>query len=198
MPARRTRHVLVMAALVGLATACTSPPPRPAFPDIRFTDRPPIQLDVAQIELQTTYQAPFKAPNVDQLFPVPPSRALENWARDRLKPVGRSGRAVFTINNAAVIETELPQPTGVTGAFTTAPAQRYDMTLQAGLSVVDPSGNAARTATTQTVRSQSVLSNITPNDRDRAWYDMTTAAMADFDKQMESQIRNNFGNFVVQ
>jgi hypothetical protein len=50
----------------------------------------------------------------------------------------------------------------------------------------------------QTARSQSVLVGITPTERDRAWYDMTRAAMADFDRQMETEIRNNFGNFVVR
>ena len=148
--------------------------------------------------MQTTYQAPFKSPNVDHLFPVPPSRALENWARDRLKPVGRTGRAIFSIRNASVTETELPQTQGITGALTTQPSERYDLALEATLQIVDDSGLQARTATVKTSRSQSVLQGITPNDRDKAWYDMTVAAMADFDKQMETEIRSNFGNFVVR
>jgi hypothetical protein len=196
MEARPARRVLQIAALLALAAGCAGPPPRPTYPDIRFTDRPAIVLDVARVELATTYPAPFKAPNVDQLFPVPPSRALENWARDRLKPTGRNGRAIFTIRNASVTETELPQAEGIRGALTTAPAQRYDLALEATLQIVDDSGLQAHTATVKSSRSQSVLQGITPNERDKAWYDMTKDAMADFDRQMESEIRGNFGNFV--
>ncbi len=197
MKAHRSRRVLVLAAVLGLAAACSNPPMRPTYPDIHFTDRPPIQLDVARIELETTYQPPFKLPNVDHQFPIQPSRALENWARDRLKPVGRDGRAVFAIRDASVVEIELPKEGGISGALTTAPAQRYDMRLEATVQILDR-GGSARTATVQATRSQSVLEGITPNERDQAWYSMTQAAMADFDRQMESEIRNNFGNFVVR
>jgi hypothetical protein len=191
------RRVFHIAALLALVAACSSPPPRPSFPDIRFTDKLPIALDVARIEVQTTYQPPFKAPNVDHLFPVPPVHALETWARDRLRPAGRTGRALFTIRNASVIETELKTPGGITGAFTTAPSERYDLTLEASLQIIDDSGLQVRTAAAKATRSQSVLQDITPNDRDKVWYDMTVAAMADFDQQMISEIRGNFGNFIV-
>jgi hypothetical protein len=197
MKAPRLRQVFVLAALLGLAAACASPPPRPTYPDLRFTDRVPIQLDIARVELVTTYQPPFKPPNVEQQFPVQPAHAMENWARDRLKPVGRGGRAVFTIRDASVIETELQLPSGLTGAVTTAPSERYDLKLEASLQLIDDSG-ATRTASVRVARSQSVLEGISPNERDRAWYDMTKAAMDDFDRQMENEIRNNFGDFVVR
>lgn len=66
------------------------------------------------------------------------------------------------------------------------------------MQIVDAQGLPVRTANVQATRSQSVLEGITPNDRDRAWYDMTKAAMADFDKQMEAEIRNNFGIYFNQ
>jgi hypothetical protein len=196
MQARPARRVLHIGAVLALVASCSSPPPRPTYPDIRFTGRPPIVLDVARVEVQSAYQAPFKAPNVDHLFPVPPARALENWARDRLKPMGRTGRAVFTIRDASVTETELPMTTGLQGALTTQPAERYDLRLEATVQIIDDGGLEARTASVKSARSQSVLENITPNDRDKAWYEMTKEAMADFDQQMESEIRGNFGTFV--
>lgn len=190
-------------ALAGLALAvlagCTSPPPRPTFADLRFTDEPPLRLDVAAVEVRDEYQAPFKAPNVDHLFPVAPGKAAENWAHDRLKAAGKTRRAVFVLQNASVTETELPKKTeGLTGALTTEPAERYDLTLQAMLEIVDDRGLPLRTVNVTTTRSQSVLEGITPNQRDQTWYDMTKAAMADFDKQMESEVRGNFGIYFNQ
>ena len=183
-------------ALVALAS-CTTPPPRPTYPDIRFTDLPPLQLDVATIDVQQAYEMPYKAPNVEHLFPVPPSRALENWARDRLKAVGTAGRATFVIRVASVTETDLPVQQGLTGIFTTQPSERYDMTLRATLTITE-NGLDVHTANVTTTRSQSLLQGITPNQRDQAWYDMTKAAMADFDHQMESEIRNSFGDYLVR
>ncbi|HXQ51350.1 MAG TPA: hypothetical protein VN802_09680 [Stellaceae bacterium] len=198
MPREVARRVFVLATVLGLAAGCSTPPPRPSFPDLRFTAQPPIQLNVARIDVVTAYQAPFRPPNVEHSFPVTPAHAMENWAHDRLKAVGTSGRAVFSIRNASVIETELPRTTGIQGALTTEPSQRYDLALEANVQIVDDKGLEARSATVQSSLSKSVLEGITPNDRETAWYGMVKDAMANFDGQMEREIRNNFGPAFVQ
>jgi hypothetical protein len=185
-------------AAVILLAGCTTAPPRPDFPDLRFTAEPPLQIDVASLEVRPAFQMTFREPHVEHLFPVTPERALENWAHDRLKPVGRAGRVVMTILNASVVETELPVEQGLTGTFTTQPSERYDLAIEATVQAYDANGLIARTANVRTVRSQSVLQGITPNDRDRTWYDMTKTALVDFDRQMESEIRANFGLYLVQ
>jgi hypothetical protein len=199
----RLRFVLCV-ALLACAAGCSAPPPRPVFPDIRFNAEPPIRLDVVRVEVRNDYQPPFRSPNVDHLFPVPPMRAADNWADDRLKAtaaIGSGGlelQAIFILRNASVIATALPQKTGSGALFTTQPAERYDLTLQADLEIADPRGIPLRTASVRVTRSRSVLNGITPNDRDHVWYDMTKDAMADFDRQMETQIRNNFGIYYDQ
>ena len=189
------RRALVIALFA--VASCSTPPPRPTYPDIRFTSAPPLQLDVASIDVQQAYEMPFKEPNVEHLFPVPPARALENWAHDRLKAAGRAGRAVFMVRVASVTETDLPVQQGISGMFTTEPSERYDLTITAALTI-NQNGLDVHTANVTTTRSQSLLQGITPNDRDKAWYDMTKAAMADFDKQMEAEIRNSFGDYLVR
>jgi hypothetical protein len=188
---------LVCVAGIVLA-GCTTAPPRPDFPDLRFTAEPPLQIDVASLEVQPAFQMTFREPHVEHLFPVTPERALENWAHDRLRPVGRAGRVVVKILNASVVETDLPVDQSLTGTFTTQPSERYDLAIEATVQAYDPNGLIARTANVRTARSQSVLQGITPNERDRTWYDMTKAAMVDFDRQMESEIRANFGLYLVQ
>jgi predicted metal-dependent TIM-barrel fold hydrolase len=152
---------------------------------------------VAAIDVRNDYQPSFRAPHVEHLFPVPPTRALETWAHDRLKAVGSAGRARFTIKNAEVIEVELKKASeGIRGALTTEPAQRYDMALEASLDVLDEHGLPLRTVTVKAARSQTVLEGITPNQREETWYAMTKSMMADFDRQMETEIRNNFGPYL--
>lgn len=191
-------RLMLSAGLLALLAGCAAPPPHPTYPELHFTAAPPIRLDVGGVDVRDDYQPPMHAPNVDHLFPVPPMRAAETWAHDRLQATGATGRAVFILRNASVIANELPTKQGLTGTFTTQPAQRYDLTLQATVEIVDANGLPVRTANVTVTRSQSVLQGITPNQRDQAWYDMTTAAMADFDRQMETEIRNNFGMYYNQ
>ncbi len=196
---RRWRGLAMAGLALALLAGCaTPPPPRPIFVDLRYTAEPAIRLEVGAIEIRDEYQAPFKSPNVDHLFPVPPAKAAENWAHDRLKATGKTGRAVFILKNASVTETELAKSQGLTGALTTEPAQRYDLALQATVEIVDDRGLPIRTANVSTTRSQSVLEDISPNEREQAWYDMTKAAMADFGPQLASEIRNNFGIYYNQ
>jgi hypothetical protein len=190
------RPFLLALCLLAPLAACDTPPSRPTFPDIRFTDQPPLRIDVAALDIRTEYQAPFRPPNVEHLFPVPPARAAENWARDRLQPVGRSGRARYAIRTASAIETELPKSSGLKGAVTTEAAQRYDLTLEGSLEVLDEHGLPVRTVRAKATRSQTVLEGITPNQREETWYAMTKGVMADFNQQMENEIRSNFGTYL--
>jgi hypothetical protein len=182
---------------VGLLSACSSSPPSPQYPDIRFNAVPAMKLDASLIDVRDAYSPPGKAPNVDHLFPVTPLHALESWAHDRLAPAGTASRAVFTILDASVVEVDLPRKTGFfSTTFTTQESERYDMKLVARLDLVDAKGLVVRTVSATGIRSQSVTDDISPNKRDQVWYDMLQAAMTDFDKQMESEIRGNFGVYL--
>jgi hypothetical protein len=193
----RPRLLALALAVASLLAGCETTPPHTTFPDIRFTAEPPIGLEVAAIDIRNDYQPSFRAPHVEHLFPVPPARAAENWAHDRLKAVGNAGRARFTIKDAEVIEVELKKASeGIRGALTTEPAERYDMTLEASLDALDAHGLPLRTVTVKATRSQTVLEGATPNQREETWYAMTKSIMADFDRQMETEIRNNFGPYL--
>jgi hypothetical protein len=190
------RFILVTLALTAALAGCESPPPRPTFPDIRFTDQAPIRLAVSSIEISSDFKPTFQSPHVEHLFPVPPERALENWAHDRLAATGGSAHARFIIQDASVTETQLKKKNeGLTGAFTDQPAQRYDATVAATLQIVDDHGVPVRAVSVKSSRSQSVLEGITPNDRDKIWYDMTKALMSDFNQQMSQEISSHFGGY---
>jgi hypothetical protein len=189
------RSMIVAFAVAATLAACESPPPRPTFPDIHFTGAP-IRLAVSAVEVQSEFKPSFEAPHVEHLFPVPPQRALENWAHDRLVAAGGPARARFVINDASVVETVLKKKEeGISGAFTKEPSERYDATVQATLSIIDEHGLAVRTVAVKAGRTQSVLEGITPNERERTWYEMTKALMDDFDKQMEIEISSHFGGY---
>jgi hypothetical protein len=193
-----TRRDFLLAGAATLALAgCETPPPRPVFPDIRFTERPPMRVDVAAVDIERQFRPTLRAPNVEHLFPIPPERAMENWARDRLQAVGTGARRLrVRIIDAEVREVELPRTGGVRGAFTTDQAQRYDAAVEMSLDLMGERGFAERSVTAKAVRSRSVPENITPNQRETVWYELTKEVMADLDVELERQIRNNFGFYV--
>jgi hypothetical protein len=190
------RDFLLSSALV--LVACESaPPPRPAFADIRFTAKPRLRIDAAAVDVERVFRSTLQAPQVEHLFPVPPERAMENWARDRLEPVGTTRRVRVRILDASVKEVELERTAGVRGAFTTDQAQRYDATAEMTVDLMGERGFAERSVAAKASRSRSVPEGITPNDREKVWYELTEALMADLDAELERQIRANFGFYLV-
>jgi hypothetical protein len=184
---------LVLVAFLG---GCDTPATRPVFPDIRFTNLPRLQLEVASVEIKDEFQPTFREPNVEHLFPVTPEHAVENWAKDRLQAVGTSLRARVRIIDASVKEVELPRTQGITGAFTTDQAQRYDANVEVAVEIIDDRGFALRSVSAKAARSQSVKEGITPNDREQAWYDLTKALMNDLNQELEKQMLANFGTYL--
>jgi len=183
-----------------LVVACSSaPPPPPRFADIRFTARPPIVLQASSVDVHDEYEPPFQPPFVEQTFPIPPARAAANWARDRLKAADPASpqRVRVTITDASVKEIDLRRTPGLRGTFTTDQAQRYDASIALHVDLLDDHGQVLRSVTASATRSRSVPEDITMNDRDRVFYEMTEQMMQDLDQDLETKIRGSFSPFIV-
>lgn len=187
------RNLLISGALLALLASCGPPPETPLYPDIRFTGEPPILLAANQINIVTVYQPT----DAERVFPVTPFHALQNWARDRLRANGQGGPARFTITNAAATVTNLPIQGGVSGTFTDQVSQRYDVAIDVTLEILDAHGMAIRSVHVTASRSQSVLQSASANDREKVRYDLVKSVMTDFDRQIEQQIRDNFGLYLI-
>ena len=178
----------------GLAlVSCAPPPEAPSFPDIRFTGEPPLLLLAAQIEIRTRYQPG----DADNAFPVSPLRAIQNWARDRLRANGQGGPARFTIADATAKVTDLTTKGGISGTFTDQVSQQYDVSLDAALELLDTTGVAVRSARVTVSRSATVLQSATANDRARTRYNLVREMMSDFDSQAQARISGGFGQYLL-
>lgn len=187
------RLALCLPFVLGLA-ACSHEPPPARFPDIRFNTEPPIQLDVARVELVSAFQPSFAPPEVEHEFPVPPQRALENLCKDRLQAIAPGSRRIarFTIVDAKVLEAQLPLKEGVQADFTNQQAQRYDGQVEIRLDIYDENGIVVRTATARASRSRTVDQKITPNERDRVWYQMSDELAHAADQVLEQYVNASF------
>lgn len=193
LPLLDRRTVLLGLSASALA-ACANPPPAPRFPQLTFSHLAPFRLDAATLDIVEAYTP---GPNdVAQGMPLPPSVAARRWAGDRLVPAGNSGAIVFTITDATVAETGLERTRGVRGVVTTDQSERYDGRLAATIDIRGVGGRSGRVSAEAT-RSRTVPENISLNDRDKVWFEITEALITDLDRELETAINQFLRPFLL-
>lgn len=181
------RNWIVAAAL--LLAACTNAPPPTKFPQLTYGHLGAFVLDVSRIEIVDAYRPTLRPPNIEHLMPVAPAAAARQWARDRLKSAGSSGRrAVFTIIDGSVTETALKRQTGLRGALTVDQSERYDAVLAVRLEIFDLNGRRVGVAQAEARRSRSVPEDITLNAREKIWFSITETLTDNLNAELERAI----------
>lgn len=189
---RRVAALLIVAFAV--ASCATQPPPQ--FPELRFTHLPPITIGVAKIQIVDARNAASSGNHVEARMPRSPADAVRNWAQDRLQANGVSGVAIFTIEDASVVETNLKTTGGIKGAFTNDQAERYDGRIRATLRLENVPRVTQAYADAAVEHSQTIAENATINDREQVWFDLTEALMKAFDPAMSTSIRQHLADYV--
>ena len=181
MPRRQARSALMLCAALALPLALpacvsetTAPPPAAALDYSTYSKLP---LNVASLQIQQNYFASGQPPDVSADDPLNPVTALRQMATERLQTVGASGRAVFSIDNASMIE----QGNELIGAFTVT------------LSIYDDRGTrvgyASATATRQLVGFGEDLRG--------ALYSLTSELMQQMNVEFERQVRRSLGPWLL-
>lgn len=199
MPRLTRAALLRLLALSALAPAlgCTRPAPL-VLPPIGFAGRAPIELNVGRIEVVQRYQPPGTPPHVEHLFLQVPSDVIRRWAEQRLRAVGTLGTATVIIEDAGVVEEQLPRTPGLRGVFTVDQAQRYTVTLAVRVDADNPTIRTAGFASAHVERSVTVAEDAAPPDREATWYHLIETAAADLDGQLDASIRQHLAPLVVR
>jgi len=135
--------------------------------------------------------------DADNAFPVSPLRAIQNWARDRLRANGQGGPARFVIADATANITDLPVKGGLSGTFTDQVSQKYDIAVDAALELFDQTGVVLRSARVTVSRSATVLQSASANERARTRYNLVRDLMSEFDRQAQARISSGFGQYLL-
>jgi hypothetical protein len=193
----RRLAVLSFSFLALALAACATPDPAPRYADITFQGAPKIGLDVGSIEVVNEYREPLSRPHVEHLVPVNPGRTVERWASDRLTASGTQfNRAVLRVKEASIVEEKLRTTPGLRGTFTNEQSERYTATVKAVLEILDNRGTRIGMAEARVQRSRTVPENITLNDRERAWYELTETALRDMDATLTRNVQTHLGRFL--
>jgi hypothetical protein len=181
-----TLLVLAVLAVGGLAACAEKTQP---IPELTFVHASPILLNVREAQIDSRYRSPGTAPNIEQTVNPTPEAALIKWAQQRLRAVGTQNVARFTILNAPLTAESLPKTPGFVGAFSTEPGQRWTVTVEAQLEILDDSGNRLDGYTAKVTRTRDIEEGVTYEQRSRFWYELLSATMSEFDQQMDNGIR---------
>jgi hypothetical protein len=195
----RALGALALFAVTAALAGCSSPPTNTNFAEMTFRHLQPIQLLVSEIKIESTAPHSTQPPNIAHLFPTPPETALRNWARDRLVSRGASMRgatATFTIVRAEAIGRSLGKDTGFTGLFKQELSDRYEGYVDAVLTIYDGSGARRAHVEAKAEHATTVREDATLIERQKIMYDLTEKMMADFNAQMENNIRQYLHDYV--
>jgi hypothetical protein len=148
-----------------------------AFPPLRYDYLPPVQLNVASVEIQQQFIPSGLPPDVTASDPVQPIDALKAMANDRLQSLGTSNKAMFAILNASLTREE----------------DVIRGTLSVSLTIFDDDNTQQGYAVATVDRSHS-------GDIDKlgkALYAFTKALMNDMNVEFEYQVRRNLKNWLA-
>lgn len=174
-----------------LAGACSTPVSNQVMPQMSFAHLGTLNFDVETIEIDNRYKTPDESRQIESRFSTPPVEAIRIWAIDRLKPVGAAGSGTLrvVINQANVKETDLKLDKGIKGAFTKQQSNRYDVSLDIAVEILDATGKQVGFSAAKAFRSLTTGEDISLNDREKKWFEMTEKTMAELNAEIESNIR---------
>jgi hypothetical protein len=195
-PARR-RLLSMTAACALLAVAgCETPVNVQNLPDITFAHLAPIAMNVASVQVENRFHPPLSLPHVEHRVPVAPAKALSQWAKDRIKPVGGVGTAKLIIEDASVTETKLARDESLKGTFTKQQSHRYDLAVRASLVMLDGAGVERGVSEARSSRSITVREDLSLNDWEKTLFETTDHLLTDFNTEMESNIRRHLADWI--
>lgn len=193
---KRFARTLPALVCVLLIAACAAYQTKPR-PEITYAHKSPVSLNVRSLVVQSSYQSPGQPPNVEHRFATPPAAIVERWAHERLRTIGTSGTALFTVLSAPVTAQPLPVTKGFIGAFRIEPEEKLTITLEAQLEILDESGNRVRLASTRVTKTREIDEGLTMDEKQLFWAELTKQAMDSFDTEMERSIQQYLSEWVL-
>lgn len=186
---------LAMFTALTLLAGCQNAPPVTETPQLVFDTLPVINMNVARIEIVDGYQPPMRAPNVDHLFKQPPREVARRVLEKQLVANGSVNTLRVTIVDASVVKKDLRLTGGVAGFFNNEQSEEYSsrVHLKFDLLSEENPGNVVADAFVTSERSQTLLEDSSPADRDMAFFNLDEEIMKDLRHGIEGTVRRTFG-----
>ena len=172
-PPRRAAACLGAVALGLLLAGCGGKSEAPKLEPLRYDYLTKIKLNVARIDIDDSWTPRGADRHVEFLAPTPPLDALRHMDEDRLVPGGTSGRALFTVDDASIVQLR----------------DTYRANFAVHLDILNDDGDRLRGIEAHATGAHPVTgddSNAVRTDL----YQLTRSVMDDMNVDFEYQIRN--------
>lgn len=180
--------LICVVALILVACSPSAQLPEPV--GLAYLANKPIRLNVARVEVVKKYQSSSTLPHVENDLPVPPVVMLQQWVQDRLLPVGKTGYAVVTIEDASVVERPLKGTKGLRGMFTVDQSEQYDAKMSVKIEIFDDAGNVKNFAYARASGSRTIGENFTLGQRRKVWIVMMEKIMNNLDEELDRNVKS--------
>jgi hypothetical protein len=182
------RGLLAGLALLPLLAACANGgDAQPALqPPPGYRHLTPLQLNVLDIEV--VEPGPMRA---DPPAPLSPAAQAARMGRERLVPVGTTGRARFLVDSATLVR----EPASAGGLFSQS-TERLTVALRTRVEVLGNDGRRVGFAEAEVRRTATVI-NEGPASRARAADTITRQALDDLNVEFEFQLRRNLRDWIM-
>lgn len=188
---------LPLLSLLLCLVGCHSSPRMPDPLGLAYLEARPLRLNVGRVEVVKKYEPSSKPPHIENDLPVPPTAMIQQWTQDRLIPIGKTGYAVVTIEEASVTEKALKRTRGMQGFFTVDQSEQYEGRLFVKVEVFDEQGNAQGSAYARAQGSQTVPENITLGQRRKIWIHMMENIMNKLDEELDRNLKTHLGQYIA-
>ena len=168
-----------------------------AEPMFRHTE--PLIMAITSKAVIEEYVPPLKDPNVEHYFPIPPTQFVRNWVRDRIRVMGGLHKLRLRIIDASVVRQPLEVTKGWRAIFVNDQSDKYTAKFTIRLEIQDnQSSNVVSWIEAKSTYSKTVPESASINERDQAYLELTEAAMAALDLELEQQIMSHFSPYLIQ
>jgi hypothetical protein len=189
MPTITRRRVALALPLLAAACASGDAPPRMNTTPPAYGYLTPLRLNVLDIEVVPSIQGP--AYRIDAPAPLSPLALAEQMGRERLVPVGTTGRARFIVDAASLIRDGVSSG----GLFTQA-SERLSVLIHVRVEILGPDGRRVGFTEAEVRRSASLIVE-GPASQARNADQIVRQAMDDLNVEFEFQIRRSLRDWLM-
>src|SRR5689334_3664130 len=189
------RFALILGGLSLVLSACgSSAPEPPKYPAPSFASELPLTFDAQRIEVRSV---DWTGGGADSDFPVSPLDAVRSWAQDRLHVKGHENVLRLVIFKATGLRVDMPYRDDGKPVSGKKTVEEEEIVVNATLEIVAPDGSTIHSASASVSEARNVAHGASQDDRQQACYELVRDVMAKFDQEMEAQIRDVFGPYLL-
>jgi hypothetical protein len=185
-PLRATAALTVLAALM---VVFAGPIPAQTAKELL----PEIRLGVAEMQVIPAYASPRRKPHAEHRMTASPQKVAVDWARAKIRAVGRQDRARVIILDASVIEVPVK---GKSGFLRRGPDRRYDAKLTISVEIRSDAGDLIGNVRVTATRSQEVLKGVEGKRLQLIWRDLSEQIVRDAANELKRQMQARLGRYV--